>query len=210
MIMNVALTGNFYSGHDQVAKIFKGLNVKVFDADLMLRYFINHSPEHIKKIKLNFGDTSYSLGTTNINFFKSFDKLETLLDIVEFDILLAYAKFKMKHKEEVYCIFKYSYLYERELETDFDFVINTFRPKYLRERDLKDLTKIPTISINNILKEEMKDAKKNSCANFVITNSDYSDVSKTILTSSTVYPQVQKIHNNLSKKIPQSVLGDYY
>jgi dephospho-CoA kinase len=207
-MIKVGLTGNLFSGQDQVGKIFKYLNVKVFDADLMLRYFINFSPEHIKKIKANFGDNSYSLGTLNIDLFRGFNELESLLDIIEFDILIAYAKFRLEHKDETYTIFKYSYLFERELETDFDYCINVTRPKYLRDRDLKRLTRIPTISINNILNGEMTEKKKNNIANFVITNNDETDVTKSVLTSSQVYNQVKKLDNTITRKIPQVISGD--
>jgi len=207
-MIKVGLTGNLYSGQDQVQKIFKYLSVQVFDADLMLRYFINHSPKHIERIKKNFGDSAYSLGTLNINMFRNFDELESLLDIIEFDILIAYAKFRLEKKHESYTVFKYSFLFERELETDFDYNINVSRPKYLRERDLKNLTMIPTISINNILKGEYPEKKKNSIANFIITNNDMTDVTKTVLTTSSVYDQVIKIHKTMSRKIPQEILGD--
>lgn len=207
-MIKVGLTGNLYSGQDQVLQIFKYLGVKVFDADLMLRYFINHSPKHIERIKKNFGENAYSLGTLNINMFRNFDELESLLDIIEFDILIAYAKFRLEKKDESYTVFKYSYLFERELETDFDYNINVSRPKYLRERDLKNLTKIPTISINNILKGELSEKKKNSLANFFITNNETSDVTKSVLTTSSVYEQISKLHKIITRKIPQGILGD--
>ena len=207
-MIKVGLTGNLYSGHDQVLKIFKYLNVKVFDGDLMLRYFINHSPKHIERVKKNFGENSYSLGTLNINMFRNFYELESLLDIIEFDILIAYAKFRLEQKDQVYTVFKYSYLFERELETDFDYNINVSRPKYLRERDLKNLTMIPTISINNILKGELSEKKKNSLANFFITNNETADVTKSVLTTSSVYEQVSKLHKIITRKIPQEISGD--
>lgn len=207
-MLKVALTGNYFSGHDQALQIFKDFGVKVFDADLMARYFINHSPSHIDKIKKNFGDRSYTLGTINTALFRSHDEIESLMDIIEFDILLAYAKFRLKQKDEIYTIFKYSFLFERELETDFDYTINTSRPKYLRERDLKDLTRIPTVIIHNILKGEMPETSKNNSCNFVITNRENSKVTQTHLTTNGIKQQVARIHNALSKKIPQSILGD--
>jgi len=207
-MIKAALTGNYFSGQDESVKIFENLKVKVFDADLLLRFFINFSPSNINKIKSNFGSDSYTLGVLNIDKFRKKNNLEDLLDICEFDILLSYAKFRLKHQDEPYTIFKYSFLYERELETDFDYVINCSRSKTLRERDMKNLTRIPTISINKILEGEMKENEKNISSNFIIRNNSSDYLEKGFNKWDDVYEQIETINSYLRKKIPQNYLGD--
>jgi dephospho-CoA kinase len=206
--MKIGLTGNYFSGHDEVGKIFKKLNVSVFDADLLLRYFINFSPTHIKKIQTNLGKNSYSLGVLNIDKFSKKSQLEDLLDLCEFDILLAYARFRLLMKDQSYTIFKYSFLFEREMESDFDYIINCSRPKTLRDKDLKNYTQIPTIAINNILDGEMSENEKNISSNYIVRNNEPDYLKKGFDKWSDVYDQVERIHNSLSKKIPQTILGD--
>lgn len=208
--MKLGLTGNFFSGHNEVMEIFKTLKVKVFDADLLLRYFVNYSPTHIKKIKTHLGDNSYSLGVLNIDRFMDKGQIETILDLCEFDILVSYARFRLMNQSENYTIFKYSYIYEREMETDFDYMINCHRLQYLREKDLKDHTRIPSIAINNLLRGEMSDAEKNIVSNFVIRNNESNFLESGINKWSETYDQVVKIHNILSKKIPQGISGEVY
>ena len=207
-MIKIALTGNYYSGQDEVVNVFKKLNVKVFDADLLLRYFINFSPKHIKKIQNEFGTDSYNLGVLNIDKFRRKNNLEDLLDLCEFDILVAYARFRLLAKDENYTIFKYSFLFEREMESDFDYTINCSRPKTLREKDLKDFTRVPTIAINNLLDGEMPESEKNISSNFVVRNNDSNYLEKGFDKWSDVYDQVERIHITLSKKIPQNILGD--
>jgi dephospho-CoA kinase len=191
-----------------VGKIFKKLNVSVFDADLLLRYFINFSPTHIKKIQTNLGKNSYTLGVLNIDKFSKKSQLEDLLDLCEFDILLAYARFRLLMKDQSYTVFKYSFLFEREIESDFDYIINCSRPKTLRDKDLKNYTQIPTIAINNILDGEMSENEKNISSNYIVRNNETDYLKKGFDKWSDVYDQVERIHNSLSKKIPQTILGD--
>jgi dephospho-CoA kinase len=40
-MIKVALTGNFKSGHREIADIFIQKNTPVFDADLMMKYLLN-------------------------------------------------------------------------------------------------------------------------------------------------------------------------
>jgi len=207
-MIKVGFTGNYFSGQDQIVKIFKDLDVKIFDADLMLRYFINFSPEHMKKIKTNFGKDSYNLGVLNIDKFKDSEKLEDLLDLLEFDILIAYAKFRLGYLQESYTLFKYSYIYERGIETDFDYIINCSRMKATREMELKEYTRIPTISIKKMLEKEMTEVEKNKLANFVIRNNQPNYLEKNVLKNDDLYYQVEKIHSTLARKIPQDILGD--
>jgi len=112
----VGLTGNYFSGQNEVAKIFEDYNVRVFDANLITKFLINYSPIHIPKIKKEFGPDIYSVGLldlSKLNDNKSFNKL---LDIIELDLLRAYEIFRKRYKNDFYTIFYFDYIFERNLD----------------------------------------------------------------------------------------------
>jgi hypothetical protein len=73
---------------------------------------------------------------------------------------------------------------------------------------LKNYTQIPTIAINNILDGEMSEKEKNISSNYIVRNNETDYLKKGFDKWSDVYDQVERIHNSLSKKIPQTILGD--
>jgi dephospho-CoA kinase len=195
-MIKVGLTGNYYSGQNEVAKILNSLNVKVFDADLLLKYLLNYSKEHILRIKSTFGENSYSIGLLNLNKFDDTKKWNKLIDEVEFDIYTSYEKFRQKHKEDFYTVFKYSYLFERQLNVSMDFNINCFRPKSIRKQDLTLLTPLSDYLIDKILDSEYGEFVKNKNADFLIQN--YSREGQINLDE-----KVRTTHNKIMNKKPQ-------
>lgn len=176
IMLKVGLTGNFHSGQNKVAKIFEKIGVKVFDADLILKYLINYSVEHIDLIKTHLGSSTYSLGLLNFHRFNSNKDWNNLIDLLEFDILKSYEKFRLDNKEEYYTIFKFQFLYERKLNESFDRVINCYRPSSYRRNDLITLTYLDSYGIDSLLKNEMPESLKNEKSNYIINNySSYND-----------------------------------
>jgi dephospho-CoA kinase len=127
--MKIGLTGNYFSGQDEVAILFRDKNVPVFDADVVLKYFINFSPKHMEKISNKFGDDYYNYGLLRLNLFKTTSQWNKLLDLLEFDLIESYEKFRVKHINSPYTIFKFTYLFERSLHTHLDKVITCYRPQ---------------------------------------------------------------------------------
>ena len=44
-MIKIGLTGNRYSGKDRVCKIFEQISIPVFQADVVLKFIINHNFE---------------------------------------------------------------------------------------------------------------------------------------------------------------------
>jgi dephospho-CoA kinase len=44
-MFKVGLTGNRYSGKDTVASLFNKISIPVFDADVIVKFLINHNFE---------------------------------------------------------------------------------------------------------------------------------------------------------------------
>ena len=79
--MKIALTGNYYSGQDDVSFLLRDKNVPVFDADVVLKYFLNFSPKHMNKISRVFGEDYYSHGLLRLNLFKTTKDWEDEFDL---------------------------------------------------------------------------------------------------------------------------------
>lgn len=166
----VGLTGNYYSGQQEISQLFAEYNVKIFDANLLTKFFLNFSPLHIRKIQSYFGDNSYQMGLLNLSKFQTNSKFNELLDLVEFDILKTYESFRQKHKNEFYTIFYYDFIFERNLNSYFNFNINCHRPKKAREYDIQYFTEMSESKIKEILDNEMSEITKNSKSDYIIQN----------------------------------------
>lgn len=202
--MKVGLTGNFYSGQNEVSEIFEKMNVKVFDADLILKYLINFSESHIKKIQDYLGPNIYQMGLLNMNKIKTNNQWNDLIDIVEFDIVKSYERFRLNNKNDFYTVFKYSLLFERELNKSMDKVICCYRPKYKRREDIKRLTFMTHHQIEYLLDNEMDELNKKNKSSYLINNFEDSHIDTNYIGLDL---KVKTIHNILSKNKPQEIIS---
>jgi dephospho-CoA kinase len=204
-MLKIGLTGNYYSGHNEVAEIFEKLGVKVFDADLILKYLINFSEPHMIKIRSSLGDNSYNIGLLNFNKFKTNQKWNELLDLLEFDIIKSYERFRLLHKDDFYTVFKYSYIFERSLNLSMDKTICCYRPKYQRRNDLKNLTYMDNQSIEYLFNNEMDELTKNKNSDYTINNFNPLDEQNYYIGLDS---KVNNIHIIIMNKKPQEyILG---
>jgi dephospho-CoA kinase len=201
-MIKVGLTGNYYSGQYEIGKLFEELDVPVFDADLILKYLINFSSKHIEKIRSELGENSYHMGLLKVNKFVDNRSWNKLIDIVEFDIVKAYEKFRLQHKDEFYTIFKYSYLFERKLNESMDLNISCYRPKYYRRNDMQTLTYMDSVSINKLLENEMDELFKNRKSDFVIDNYNTGLNADSYIIIG-LENKVKNTHKSIMKKKPQ-------
>ena len=154
-MLKVGLTGNFYSGYDNAALLFEKRGIPVFDADLVLRFMVNYSEKIIKKIKQKFGEDIYFLGLLDMKKFETNKEFDKLFEVVELDLLKAYEKWRVKHWDKPYTIFKSCVLFERKLNTSMNFSITVFKPQIERKKDVQNLTDIPLSTSDSIFSNEM-------------------------------------------------------
>ena len=50
-MLEIALTGNRYSGKTKVSKVFNGIYIPVFDADTVMKFILNYRPDFDDAIK---------------------------------------------------------------------------------------------------------------------------------------------------------------
>lgn len=186
--LEVALTGNRFSGKTGVSKLFKQIGAPVFDADIVLKFILNYKLDLKESVKKHFG-REYVLGEwINPLAFDTDAKFLSLISLVEFDLFEAYNRFKLKHKESTYIIFKSSLIFEKNWQKKFDTVVNVFTPKEERIYRLKTKTFKSTLILNELLNNEFDDISKNKLSDWVIHN--YSDAPD-------IFRQVENINAEL-------------
>lgn len=198
-MIKVGLTGNFWSGHNEVADLFEEKEIKVFDADLVLKFILLYSQEHITKIQAKFGKEIYQSGLLDLKYFDDNRKFNQLFDIVQLDLIKAYEKWRIKNWNSVYTIFKSSVLFERDLDKHMNFTISVYRPSGLRKWDLTQNTQISKHTIDFILDNEMDELVKNTKSTYQVNNYSSMEISYSERTEN-LKKQVENIHSALLKK----------
>ncbi len=175
-MLKIGLTGNKYSGKNTVIKYFKTLNVPVFDADVITRFILNYNSQVLVKVKERFPNNITASGFFDSQKFDTESKIEELLDIIEFDMIEAYNRWLLKHKDEEYTIFKSSVLFERGLNKNFDKIINVFCPLRMRAERYEgtSLAYVNKHTLMDTMRQEMDEYTKNNKSDHVIHNYDTS------------------------------------
>jgi dephospho-CoA kinase len=202
-MFKVGLTGNYYSGQTEISQVFDDMEVPVFDANLLVRFLVNHSKKHINLIKKEFGSEIYQIGLLDVKKFNDNPKFEKLLTILENDIVKQYINFCHKHKDYPYTMFLYNFIFERNLQSSFDYIVNCFRPKHHRRSDLLLLTSLSEFTIKKILDNEMDEYQKNNLSDFTIQNYNRTGpINADVIIG--LENQILRVHKQITNKITYS------
>jgi dephospho-CoA kinase len=191
-MIKIGLTGNYFSGMDDVIKIYNKLNIPVYNADLVTKFILNYSELSIRKIRKTFGDV-YDYGLLNLNKFDTNNRFELLLNLINSDLLESYYRFLDKNKDAKYVIFKSSILFENKYNKLMDYNINIFKPCSERYELVDKITSIDSTTLEFIISNELSEDYKCNNSDFIINN--YSEY-----TSKEIYSlenQVLKIDQSL-------------
>lgn len=167
-MIQIALTGSPFSDMDLAISKFRGIGVPVFNADLILNFILNHKLDDISVINNRLGYCPYSKGMFDPFKVKSNEDFDTILDVVEHDILEAYDRYMRGQRNSIYTIFASSLIYERKLQTRFDIVINCFTPDNERSLRAKLQNNILFSDFSAKVKSEMLNFDKNAKSDYVI------------------------------------------
>jgi len=168
-MIKVGLSGNRFSGKDEISNIFRRISIPVFEADVVLRFIIHHDMHVNKQIR----DKLSKLYGTSGNYFspsfaKTKEEIDIILECAQHDLFRAYESFSEKHKSSIYTIFNSSILFERGWDKLMNYNINVFAPKITRMERFQELTKKKVSDIAYLLRNEIDDLDKNKMANFVV------------------------------------------
>lgn len=169
-MIKIGLSGNRFSGKNRVATLFKQISVPVFEADVILKFILQHNYELQAEISDKVGRQYFKNGLLNEEKIKSNCKFQQILDIVKPDLMLAWRKFLVKHKKAIYCVFHSSILFEAGFNKEMDQNISVFAPYSDRVERCKFMTKKSVSSIYSLTKTEMDELDKNNLSNYVIHN----------------------------------------
>lgn len=170
-MVKVGLSGNRYSGKNRASSIFKQIGVPVFEADVIMKFILQHNYELQSMISEQVGrkyfNSDLSLNHEKIRKDGVFSKI---LSIVEPDLYSAWVRFCDNNHKSIYCIFHSSILFETGWNKGMDINISVFSPYSDRVERCKYLTNKSVSSIYSLSRTEMDDLDKNNMSDFVIHN----------------------------------------
>jgi dephospho-CoA kinase len=169
-MIKVGLSGNRYSGKNRVVNIFKQIGVPVFEADVILKFILQHNYELQAEISDKLGRVYFKNGLLNEEKVKCDGKFSKILEIIKPDLMSAWNRFLKKNKGAIYCIFHSSILFESNLYKEMNQNISVFAPFSDRVDRCKYLTNKSVSSIYSLVKTEMDELDKNKLSKYVIHN----------------------------------------
>ena len=196
-MIKIGLSGNRYSGKNRVSALFKQIGVPVFEADVILKFILNHNYELQADISDRVGIVYFKDGKLNEEKVKTDGVFSKIMEVVEPELYRSWEKFQDKNYKSIYCIFHSSILFEREWNKSMDFNISVFAPYADRVDRCKFLTNKSVSSIYSLSKLEMDELDKNKLSEYVIHN--YND-------DSPFYGDALTQVNKIDKKIIDNYL----
>ena len=197
-MLKIGLTGNYYTGLDYIAYIFRRYKVPVFDADLVIKYMIFNSSEHILRIKDVFGEKVFTNNVVDLNQFIGNDdntgasKFNVLLKLLEKDLNKYYLNWRVKHSDNKFIIFKSQILFEFGFDKIMDMNISVFKPDGMRISEIQTMLGIKASDAWKFIENEISAEKKNNLCDYQIHNYDsYFE---------TTERQIAQIYRNLISK----------
>jgi dephospho-CoA kinase len=146
------------------------LTIPVFEADVVLKFIINHDTSVNDKIRRKlphvYNKSDYKIEPKLV----SKSDFDIIVDFAQHELMMAYEKFSVKNKGSIYTIFHSSILFERSWQKLMDKSINVFCPKITRMERCRELTNNKVSDIAYLMRNEIDDLDKNKMSNFVIHN----------------------------------------
>jgi dephospho-CoA kinase len=197
-MFKVGLTGNYFSGLEDVAEVFKRFNIPVFEADLIVRFFLYNNSETITKIKNEFGKSVFTDNQIDLNKFGDTDGFKKLLAVIELDLLKAYEKWRQKNQKSKFTIFKSSIIFEAGWNESMNFNISVFKPNGVRINEIQRHFKMKLTDVYKMIDTEMDVFQKNRLCEYVIHNyNTYAD---------SVEKQINSITKSIKDKATSSII----
>jgi dephospho-CoA kinase len=169
-MVKIGLSGNRFSGKNRVSNLFKQVGVPVFEADVILKFILQHNYELQAEISDRVGRLYFKDGLLNEQKVKADGVFTKILDIIKLDLMKAWHRFLIKHQKSIYCIFHSSILFETDFHKQMDYNITVFAPFQDRVERCKFLTKKSVSSIYSLVSSEMDELEKNKLSKYVIHN----------------------------------------
>lgn len=192
--MIVGLTGGIGSGKTTVAKMFQALSIPIYIADDEAKKLMETSSSLKEKICQLLGDKAYTNNLPNRKFiaskvFADKDVLEKLNRLIHPKVQEHFSNWAAQQNSS-YVIYEAAILFEKGGYKNCDFSILVTAPMQTRIERLKKRDNSSEEEIEARMKNQWSDEKKQTLADFIITNKALEDTKQ----------QVAKLHERLLNK----------
>ena len=191
----LGLTGGIGSGKTSVAKIFKSLDVPVYNADQAAKILMNTSKELKHKIKQLLGEDAYKQNQLNKAFvsekiFNNKVLLTQINELVHPEVALDFNSW-LSTKTSTYVVKEVAILFEIAAEDQFDYILTVTAPQALRIKRIIERDHITLATIKAVMSNQLQDSEKTTKSDFVIINIGWDHTKK----------QVYDIHKTIHKEV---------
>lgn len=194
-IGKVGLTGGIGSGKSTVAKIFEGLQIPIYYADIRAALITKHNEQIIDAIKEAFGNDIFDeKGMLNKKLlaeraFKEAKQTERLNDIIHPFVLEDFKNWYDEQRAVPYILKEAAIMFESNSYKEMDKIITVYAPLELRIQRVMERDNISREAIQARIDKQMNEEEKIKRADYVI----YNDGEQMLI------PQVLKIHQELTE-----------
>ncbi|HTA27526.1 MAG TPA: dephospho-CoA kinase [Bacteroidia bacterium] len=187
----VGVTGGIGSGKSTVCRLFKCLEIPVFNADEAGRRLLAEDADVIKQVKHIFGETVIINGKPDRKkiggiVFNNPEKLAQLNAVIHPAVRKSYIDWSSEQKS-AYAIYEAAILFETGIYKQLDYTILVVAPEALRVKRVMQRDGIDEATVKARISNQWSDEEKKKLADFVLINDD----------SIPLLPQVMEIHNKL-------------
>ena len=190
-MLKVGLTGNYFSGIEEISNIYKKLRIPVFEVDLIIKFMLYNNQDTIKKIRQEFGSVVFMNHKVDINAFRGTSTFTRLMKVLELDLVTTYEKWRLVNKAP-FTVFKTQILFESNWNNLMNFNISVFKPTGIRVGEIQDTYKMRSTEAWALLDTEIDPFQKNRLCNYTIHNYEsYND---------SVETQITNINKSISNK----------
>ena len=194
----LGITGGIGSGKTTVVQMFKEIGIPVYNADTEAKKLMQSSHKIKHEICSVVGQDAYKNGILDKDFIsdKIFNDKNILKKINNIIHPKVYNHFKqwLSSQKSLYVVKEVAILFESKIEDQFDFILTVTAPENIRIQRVIERDKKSKITIQSIIKNQLRDSEKIKNSDFVISNIDMHKTLKN------VYDIHKKIINSLSKK----------
>jgi len=187
----VGLTGGIGSGKTIIAKVFKSLNIPVYNSDIEAKKLMNSSSEIKNKLISEFTEEVYIDNFLNKKFlaniiFNNKQKLEYVNSVVH-PVVISHFKEWASKQTSNYVIKENAILFESGMQKYVNKIITVTAPEEVRIKRVQKRDGVTYDEVKARVFNQMSDNEKITKSNFII----YNDGKQLIL------PQILKIHEEL-------------
>ena len=202
--LKIGITGGIGSGKTIVCRIFKTLNIPVYDADSQARYILNNNSELRNQILKLFGANAYTdsgLNNTWIakHVFNDEQKLNKLNSLVHPLVGGDFEIWNNRNIDRPYVIKEAALLYESGSYRGLDKIVVVTAPETLRVERILSRDKHRTEDqVRAIMKRQWSEKDKIAKADYLISNND----------QQLVIPQVLELHEIFMELPKTNTIGE--